>query len=398
MDLRSIVEPMFIKYNLNVVFAGHEHFYERIKPQQGINYFTAGGSAKLREGDIAANSALTAKGFDTEQSFMLVEIDGDVLRFQTISRRGKSVDAAAAGGPETQQQRTNAEGTGHHAHRGYGAAGPHVGGWPPETDRARLLRRPPGGRVRRRLQPRSPGDDAQPHGRAARSEPVEQPARAEQHVGRIRPRRQPEVDPCRAPGRHGATPPAGGEPGDAERAAPGDPLVQAGPGRGPPPAARATAASVRVRGWTPPASAGWVPRLGRSSSRSVSSASASTRPGSTTAPPSRPGCTSGPPVSTSSRATRWPRWLTVTVGAPSSSRSVSDTTTARGRTRRASSAQHGVEPGAAHLLGALRDHEHLHRGDAGLPPRVQGAEVGEELPLVVAGAAGVEHARRGPRA
>jgi hypothetical protein len=92
-DLRSIVEPLFMKYNLHVVFAGHEHFYERIKPQRGINYFTAGGSAKLRTGDIRRNSPLTAKGFDTEQSFMLVEIDGDVLHFQTISRRGKRVDS-----------------------------------------------------------------------------------------------------------------------------------------------------------------------------------------------------------------------------------------------------------------------------------------------------------------
>ena len=92
-DLRAIIEPLFIKYKLNVVFAGHEHFYERLKPQKGINYFTAGGSAKLRGGDIIANSALTAKGFDTEQSFMVVEIDGDVLRFQTISRHGKRVDS-----------------------------------------------------------------------------------------------------------------------------------------------------------------------------------------------------------------------------------------------------------------------------------------------------------------
>ncbi len=52
LDLRSIIEPLFIKYNLNVVFAGHEHFYERLKPQKGIHYFTAGGSAKLRAGDI----------------------------------------------------------------------------------------------------------------------------------------------------------------------------------------------------------------------------------------------------------------------------------------------------------------------------------------------------------
>ena len=92
-DLRSIIEPMFIKYNLNVVFAGHEHFYERLKPQKGINYFTAGGSAKLRSGDIMSNSPMTAKGFDTEQSFMLIEIDGDVMRFQTISRRGRRVDS-----------------------------------------------------------------------------------------------------------------------------------------------------------------------------------------------------------------------------------------------------------------------------------------------------------------
>ena len=92
-DLRAIIEPLFIKYNLHVVFAGHEHFYERIKPQKGIHHFTAGGSAKLRTGDIVRNSPLTAKGFDTEQSFMLVEIDGDVLRYQTISRRGKRIDS-----------------------------------------------------------------------------------------------------------------------------------------------------------------------------------------------------------------------------------------------------------------------------------------------------------------
>ena len=92
-DLRAIVEPLFIKHNLHVVFAGHEHFYERIKPQKGIYHFTAGGSAKLRSGDILRNTGLTAKGFDTEQTFMLVEVDADVLRFQTITRRGKRIDS-----------------------------------------------------------------------------------------------------------------------------------------------------------------------------------------------------------------------------------------------------------------------------------------------------------------
>jgi hypothetical protein len=91
-DLRAIVEPLFIKYAMNVVLAGHEHFYERLKPQKGIHYFTAGGSAKLRAGDIVVG-AMTAKGFDTDQSFMMVEIDGDAFHYQALSRRGRLIDS-----------------------------------------------------------------------------------------------------------------------------------------------------------------------------------------------------------------------------------------------------------------------------------------------------------------
>ncbi len=104
-DLRTIIEPLFVKYGVSAVFAGHEHFYERIKPQKGIAYFTSGGAAKLREGDIQ-QTPLTAKGFDTEQSFMVVEVDGDVMRFQTISRHGLIVDSGEVARqvrPETQR-------------------------------------------------------------------------------------------------------------------------------------------------------------------------------------------------------------------------------------------------------------------------------------------------------
>ena len=93
-DLRAQLEPLFLKYGVNVVFAGHEHFYERLHPQKGIYYFTAGGSAKLRSGDIL-KGPMTAVGFDNDNSFMLVEIAGDVMRFQTLSRSGKRVDAGS---------------------------------------------------------------------------------------------------------------------------------------------------------------------------------------------------------------------------------------------------------------------------------------------------------------
>jgi predicted phosphodiesterase len=98
-DLRTLLEPLFLKYGIDVVFAGHEHFYERVKPQNGIHYFTCGGSAKLRKGDIRKGSELTEKGDDIENTFMLVEVANDVFNFQTISRGGVTIDSGAFNRP-----------------------------------------------------------------------------------------------------------------------------------------------------------------------------------------------------------------------------------------------------------------------------------------------------------
>jgi 3',5'-cyclic AMP phosphodiesterase CpdA len=91
-SLRKIVEPIFLKYGVNMVLAGHDHFYERIKPQKGIYYFVSGAGGKLREGDVRENSPLTGKFFDRDMSFMLAEIDDDQFYFQVISRTGDTVD------------------------------------------------------------------------------------------------------------------------------------------------------------------------------------------------------------------------------------------------------------------------------------------------------------------
>jgi 3',5'-cyclic AMP phosphodiesterase CpdA len=91
-ELRRVLEPVLIKYGVDVVLTGHEHFYERIKPQGGINYFIVGSSGQLRKGNIA-KTALTAKGFDTDNTYMLAEIVGDDMFFQVLSRKGQIVDS-----------------------------------------------------------------------------------------------------------------------------------------------------------------------------------------------------------------------------------------------------------------------------------------------------------------
>jgi hypothetical protein len=101
-DLRMILEPLFMKFGVNAVFQGHDHIYERLKPQRGIYYFVEGASGQLRRGNLR-RSDLTAAGYDQDQSFMLVEIDGDTLHFQAVSRVGKVVDSGAL----PRQQRAN---------------------------------------------------------------------------------------------------------------------------------------------------------------------------------------------------------------------------------------------------------------------------------------------------
>ena len=94
LDLRQVLEPIFLKYSVQVVFSGHDHFYERIKPEvsKGIYYFVAGSSGQLRPGDIRKTN-MTAVGFDTDRTFMIVEIADDALFFETVTRPGTVIDS-----------------------------------------------------------------------------------------------------------------------------------------------------------------------------------------------------------------------------------------------------------------------------------------------------------------
>jgi hypothetical protein len=92
-QLRGVLEPLFIKYNVSMVLTGHDHFYERTKPQKGIVYFVLGAGGQLRMGNIDRTSGITAKGFDTDTSFMVGEFIDDEFVFQAISRTGQIIDS-----------------------------------------------------------------------------------------------------------------------------------------------------------------------------------------------------------------------------------------------------------------------------------------------------------------
>ncbi len=91
LDLRARLEPVLERSGVNLVFAGHEHVYERIAAQHGIYHFVLGNSGELRFHNLRPSPQMM-KGFDTDRTFALVEIAGDELFFQIVSRTGETVD------------------------------------------------------------------------------------------------------------------------------------------------------------------------------------------------------------------------------------------------------------------------------------------------------------------
>jgi hypothetical protein len=80
-----------VKYGVNVVFTGHEHFYERIKPQKGIAYFIAGAprSCAKETSSLTDFEAPASTGY----TFMVIEIVGDDMYYQVLTDAGKTIDS-----------------------------------------------------------------------------------------------------------------------------------------------------------------------------------------------------------------------------------------------------------------------------------------------------------------
>jgi predicted phosphodiesterase len=91
LELRVLLEPLFVRHGVDVVFSGHQHVYERLRPQEGITYFVTGSAGD----DVRSlrRSADTAASFDREQTFTAVEVSGGDLFYETVSASGVTVDA-----------------------------------------------------------------------------------------------------------------------------------------------------------------------------------------------------------------------------------------------------------------------------------------------------------------
>ena len=95
-----------MRNRVNVVFAGHEHLYERVRPQRGIYYFVSGGGGRNLYKVVPSD-------FDevgvSEHHFMVAQIAGDTLLFEALTHAQKLIDCGAVFRTQTAADKPSAE-------------------------------------------------------------------------------------------------------------------------------------------------------------------------------------------------------------------------------------------------------------------------------------------------
>jgi hypothetical protein len=104
MSVRAQVEPLLVwpvsaapdtanevGPQVHAYLAGHDHFYQRFRPQKGVSHFVCGSSGQLRRGNARPDSEVEAVE-DQQRAFMLWEASAATLRFLAINEQGRAFD------------------------------------------------------------------------------------------------------------------------------------------------------------------------------------------------------------------------------------------------------------------------------------------------------------------
>ena len=90
--MHATLEPIFVQHDVDIVFNGHDHDYERSKPQNGVIYIvTGGGGYNLYPVGTSSFTAYSASVYHAVQ----VQIAGCILSLRAIDTQGKAFDQIA---------------------------------------------------------------------------------------------------------------------------------------------------------------------------------------------------------------------------------------------------------------------------------------------------------------
>ncbi len=89
--VKERLAPIFERFGVQLVFQGHNHWFERSNPINGVYYITAGAGGRSLHG-IADRKPYSARLVNDVYSFALVHIDGEQLTLNAIDQHGAEID------------------------------------------------------------------------------------------------------------------------------------------------------------------------------------------------------------------------------------------------------------------------------------------------------------------
>jgi hypothetical protein len=92
LDIRKALEPLLVRHKVAAVFSGDDHVYQRVTPQQGVQYFVTGAAGKIRHGNLKQDRFVSA-GYDEGNHFMVVEATLSKLAYRALDETGRTVDS-----------------------------------------------------------------------------------------------------------------------------------------------------------------------------------------------------------------------------------------------------------------------------------------------------------------
>lgn len=90
-ELQHVLEPE-LRETVDVVFTGHDHFFQQVKPVYGVHHIVSGGAGKLRTGSDGGHDGVAYAA--DEYHFLDMALTENELRYQAIDDSGKLVHAA----------------------------------------------------------------------------------------------------------------------------------------------------------------------------------------------------------------------------------------------------------------------------------------------------------------
>ncbi|HVR70917.1 MAG TPA: metallophosphoesterase [Vicinamibacteria bacterium] len=91
--LENQLTPILTRHEVDVVFAGHNHFYARMFPQDGVRYFVAGGGGRRIYGYASAPGYVAMGGVFLH--YVYVRLTEERVEYYAIDSRGRSRDAGS---------------------------------------------------------------------------------------------------------------------------------------------------------------------------------------------------------------------------------------------------------------------------------------------------------------